>query len=197
MEYPIKFRFTYLTLGSKITVTDATERVIFFVERKAFKFKEDIRIYNDINKTEEIFAIKAQSWIDWSSIYDFKTPDGINIGSVKRRGMKSFWKATYEIMQADKQIDYILKEENPFAKIMDNIMGEIPIVNIFTGLMFNPKYVVLNSDQQIVMRLTKKRSITEGIFLLDEIQKFARTPEEEMRVLLGVFTAMILEKNRG
>ena len=196
MQYPLKFSFTYLTLGSKITVTDAHDQLVFFVQRKAFKFKEDIRIYSDTNKTTEICAIKAQNWIDWSGVYDFSAPDGTPLGAVQRRGMRSIWKATYEIMR-DGEVDYILKEENPFAKVMDNILGEIPILGIFTGLLFNPKYIILNEKGEIVMRLTKKSSITEGSFVLDKLQEFAASPEEEMRVLLGVFTAMILEKNRG
>jgi hypothetical protein len=196
MQYPLTFTFTFLTLGSKVTVTDATGKIIFFVQRKAFKLKEDIRVYNDIDKTQEICSIKAQNWIDWSGLYDFATPDGTPLGAVRRRGMKSMWKATYEILQ-NNAIDFVFKEENPFAKVVDNILGEIPIVGIFTGMMFNPKYVVLDKNEQVVMRLIKRRSMTESNFTLDKIQDFAQTEADEFRVLLGVFTALILEKNRG
>mgnify|MGYP000026394811 CR=1 FL=1 len=47
-------------LGQKFHIYDANGTLCFFVHQKAFKLKEDIRVYTDDMMTEELLTIQAR-----------------------------------------------------------------------------------------------------------------------------------------
>lgn len=106
--------------------------------------------------------------------------------------MKSIWKANYEILDENGLLEYTISEENPWAKVMDGLMGEIPVVSIFTGYLFNPKYIVTTPDGAIVVRLTKEPSFFGRRFRMD---KLADIPGDEERIMPSLM--LLLERRRG
>lgn len=55
--------------------------------------------------------------------------------------MRSLWKASYETFNhGDETPDYQIIEENPVAKIMDSIIGEIQILGMVSSSLFHPKH---------------------------------------------------------
>jgi hypothetical protein len=44
--------------------------LLLFSEQKMFKLREDIRVYSDEAKTQEVLAIKARQIMDFSAAYD-------------------------------------------------------------------------------------------------------------------------------
>ena len=89
----------------------------------------------------------------------------MGIGSVKRQGAKSLWKAHYDIFQ-DGMAIMDIQEENAFVKFMDAIFGEIPILGMLSGYVFNPVYLV-SQNEQVVMRLTKNPAFLESSFTIE------------------------------
>ncbi|MEM0896897.1 MAG: hypothetical protein AAGJ79_08410 [Verrucomicrobiota bacterium] len=65
-------------------------------------------------------SVEADRFIDLSARYRFIGAGGVSMGSLKRQGMKSLWKAHYDIFPATSEDtpDLQLREENPFAKVM-------------------------------------------------------------------------------
>jgi hypothetical protein len=111
--------------------------------------------------------------------------------------MKSLWRAHYEIVGAADQTIFELSEENPWAKIGDSLLGEIPILGLITGLFFHPRYRISRPGHgEPAFRLHKKRSLLETGF---HIEKLDPTVEEgeEMVVLLGAVMLALLERRRG
>ncbi len=195
MNYPLTLTFKLLTLGTRIYVRDANENLIGFVRPKRFKLKEDISVFADENQTRILFNIKADRIIDFSARYNFMDSGGNFLGSIKRQGMRSLWKTHYQISDAgDRQILEI-HEENAWIKIVDSLVGEIPILGMFTGYVFNPAYIVSRMDNTPIVRLQKQPALFEGKF--QAVTEAQLSQSEESLVLLGVLTMTLLERNRG
>ena len=109
--------------------------------------------------------------------------------------MRSIWKANYEISDGTANHVMNINEENGWVKVVDALVGEIPIVGMFTGYVFNPSYLVSRTDGTPVARLQKQPAFFEGKFQLSSLTPL--NDEDETRVLLGVLTMTLLERARG
>lgn len=195
MNYPITLTFKLLALASQIYVTDANGNLLGYVKQKLFKLKEDINVFADENQTQLLFNIKADRVIDFSAKYNFTDSSGRILGSIKRQGMRSIWKSHYQISDASDQQVMEIREENAWVKVIDAVVGEIPILGMFTGYLFNPAYIVSRSDKTPIVRLQKQPAFFEGKFQVTTQAQLAES--EESLVLLGVLTMTLLERARG
>lgn len=194
MNYPLQLSFKILALARQLSVVDATDRLVFYVKQKAFKLKDSVTIFTDEGQSQPLYTISADRVLDFSARYHFADQRGTALGSVKRQGMKSLWKARYDIMDGD-QIVMTIQEANPWSKVFDSLFGEIPVIGMFSGYVFNPSYNVLRPDGTTVMRLTKEPDFFQGKFKIERLA--ALSESEEARVLLGLIMMVLLERMRG
>lgn len=196
LQYPLRLSFKILAFASQATVTDATGRTVLYTKQKLLKFKEHVEIFTDDTRSALLAEIKANKVIDWSARYHFIDANGGQIGSVGRKGWRSIWRAHYESFNPGDDIpDFSIREENPGAKVADALLGEIPIVNFFTGYLFHPRYLASRSDGRPALRLTKQPAFFEGRFQLDKVGDLA--PREEMNLILSFLMLVLLERRRG
>ncbi len=194
MQYPLELRFKLLTFGQRITVTDASGNMLMFIKQKMFKLKEKVEIYGDESQSNLMFRIEADRMIDWSANYHFTDAEGNDWGAVRRKGMKSLWSAHYDVIQ-DGQIDMTIEEESPMKKILEGLLGEIPIVGLIAIYLLNPSYIVRRPDGTPLLRLIKRPAFLEGKF---ELQKLNEMPEDdELRSLMSLLMLVLLERGRG
>ncbi|MBE9155941.1 hypothetical protein IQ265_03710 [Nodosilinea sp. LEGE 06152] len=194
MQYPLEITFKIWTIAPKITVTDANGNVVFFVKQKLFKLKEAIGVFADEAQTKRLYDIKADRIIDFSARYNFTDSNGAVIGAVKRKGMRSLWKAHYDIFNSVNS-DLHIQEENPWVKVLDSLFQEVPILGALSGYVLNPKYLVKRSDGTVVMRLEKQPSLLSRKFIVKPIDQLS--PQEETQVLLSLIMMILLERARG
>ncbi len=195
MNYPLQLSFKLLAIASQIYVRDANGQLLGYVKQKLFKLKEDINVFADEQQTQHLFNIKADRVIDFSARYNFTAANGQPIGSIKRQGMRSIFKANYEVYGPDGVQVMQIHEENAWVKVFDSLLGELPIIGMFTGYLFNPAYIVSRMDNSPVAKLKKQPAFFEGVFSLELTGPV--TPEEESRILLSVLTMTLLERARG
>jgi uncharacterized protein YxjI len=195
MNFPVDFTFKILALASQIYVRDAHGALIGYVKQKLLKLKEDINVFTDESQTHVLFNIKADRIIDFSARYTFRDGAGNVLGSIKRQGMRSLWKANYEITDAADNHLMTINEENGWVKVIDAFAGEIPILGMFTGYFFNPSYIMSRVDGTPVARLAKQPAFLEGKFQVTP--QAPLTPEEETRMLLSFLMMTLLERARG
>jgi hypothetical protein len=88
-----------------------------------------------------------------------------------------------------------ISEENAWIKVFDALAGEVPILGMFTGYIFNPAYILARPDGTPVARLAKQPAFFEGKFKITPQAQM--TPEEETRALLSFLTMTLLERRRG
>ena len=194
MQYPLEINFKVWTIAPKITVTNADGKVVFFVKQKLFKLKEAIGVFADEAQTQRLYDIKADRIIDFSARYNFTDSNGAVIGAVKRKGMRSLWKAHYDVFNNSSSNLYI-QEENPWVKVLDSLFQEVPILGMLSGYVLNPKYLVKRTDGTVVMRLEKQPSFLSRKFIVKPIDQLS--PQEETQVLLSLIMMILLERARG
>ena len=196
LVYPLNLTFKLLALASQATVSDAAGRTVLYTRQKLLKFKEHVEIWTDSTQATRLADIKANKIIDWSARYTSTDARGIEIGSVGRRGWRSIWRAHYEAFNpGDQTPDFSIREENPGAKVLDSLLGEIPVVGMFTGFFCHPKYLATRTDGTPAMRLTKQPAFFEGKFTIEKLTNLS--PREELNLLLSFFMLVMLERSRG
>lgn len=200
MDYPLQMTFKILAVAPQIFVRDANGNDLMYVKQKLFKLKEAINIFSDETQSRQLYAIKADRIIDFSARYNFTDYQGMSLGAVKRKGMRSLWKASYDVLEGD-EVKFQIHEENPFVKIMDGLFSEIPIVGMFSGYVFNPTFAVdrankVSDSAAPVMRLVKQPAFLESSFSIEKIDP-GLTEQEERQILLSLMMMVLLERRRG
>lgn len=194
--YPLQLSFKLIALTTQVTVTDAAGRIVVHTNQKFFKLKEHVDVFADKSRALKLAEIKANKVIDWSARYNSTDAAGQAIGSVGRKGWRSIWKAHYEVFNPeDNNPDFTISEENPWAKFMDGLLGGVPILGMFSGYFFHPKYLAVKTDGTPVMRLTKLAAFFEGKFLIEKLDNVS--PREELNLILSFFMLVMLERQRG
>jgi hypothetical protein len=86
---------------------------------KAFKLKEDIRLYTGEDMQTELLVIQARQIIDFSASYDvFDPAAGIKVGALRRRGFKSIVRDEWTILDpADNEIGVIQEDSTALALV--------------------------------------------------------------------------------
>lgn len=194
MQYPLSLSFKLLALGPQISVTDATDRLVFYVKQKLFRLKEEVTVFGDREQQQALYRIHADRVLDFSARYHFTDVGGADLGAVKRQGMRSLWSARYDILEGERLVCGIC-EESPWTKVADAVFTSIPILGLFSGYVFHPSYLVSRPDGQALMRLSKKPAFFEGKFELEQLAPLSTT--EEARILLSLLMMVLLERSRG
>ncbi len=195
MNYPIELSFKILAIASQIYIRDGSGSLIGYVKQKLFKLKENISIFADEGQRDLMYNIKADRIIDFSARYTFFDSMGKTLGSIRRKGMRSLWRANYELHDANSALVMKINEENGWVKVIDSLVGELPIVGMFTGYFLHPSYIVTRFDGTPVARLQKQPAFFEGRFQIDSLASMEA--EEEVLALLGLLTMTLLERSRG
>ena len=195
LRFPIQFKFKITTLANDFTATDTSGHTIAYVKQKLFKLKDEITIFSDERQVQIDYKINADRWIDFSAAYSFTDHTGKPVGKIARKGWRSIWKAEYELIDQHDELQFHIREENAWVKVMDGFLGEIPIVNFFTGYFFNPAYIVTDMSNREVARLQKEPSFWGRNFT---VTKLSNTDEDDdERIILGLMMMILLERRKG
>jgi hypothetical protein len=195
LQFPLNLTFKIGTLSNDFVIKDANEITVGYVRQKMMKLVEEVQVYSNESRSELSYTIRANKWLDFSASYSFTDKNGKELGRVARKGWASLWKANYDIFDESQMKVLFVREENPWAKVFDSLMGEIPILNLLTGYFFHPSYAVARADETKIARLSKISSFFGRRFVIDKLAEFEKGEEE--RILLGLMMMILLERRRG
>lgn len=196
LNYPLDFKFKITTFSSDFNITDKNGNYVAYVRQKIFKLKDDVIVFNDESKTQELFRIKANQWIDFNASYSITDlVQEKNFGRLARKGMRSLWKSQYNILDENDQPKYQINEDNAWTKVLDGFVSEIPLVGMFTGYFLNPSYTVVDNSGKEIFRLKKMPSLIGRRFQLDRLYDLA--DEDESLIVLSFLMMVLLERARG
>lgn len=117
-EYLIRRKFLQI-FGAAFHVYGPNGDLVFYSRQKAFRLKEDIRLYGDENATGEVLTIHARSWLDFAAAYDVvDTKTGEKVGALKRRGFKSMVRDEWILMDADDNDIGLIQEESQLLALV-------------------------------------------------------------------------------
>jgi hypothetical protein len=174
-----EFRKKFFKLaGGSFRVLDPSGKLLLYSEQKAFKLREDIRVYADESKTNEVLSIKTQQIIDFSPTFDVMDSQSGKVGEIRRKGWKSIVRDVWEIFDAGG--NYIGKFEedstalalvrrflsNLVPQSYDFVIGDQKVGEF--KQQFNPFLYRANMDLSADPggRLDRRLAVAAGILLL-------------------------------
>ena len=165
-------------LAGKFRFYDPSGKLVLFSEQKMFKLREDIRVFSDESKTQEVLMIKARQIIDFSAAYDVvDSATGQKIGALRRKGLASLLRDEWEILDVgDIAIGTLFEDSMGLALIrrfLSNLVPQNYDITLGTDRVadlrqnFNPFTYQLNLDfsMDINKRLDRRLGIAAGILL--------------------------------
>lgn len=195
LAYPLQFQFKTLAFAPQFSVTDDDGREVAFIKQKLFKLKEAVKVFHDASQTSVMYHINADRWLDWSAAYTFTTADGKAEGRVARQGARSLWKAHYDVLDAEGVEQFTIRERSVATRVFDNMLGEVPVLGLFTGYLFNPTYDVRRTDGELVAKFEKMPSGLGRKFMLRKVADLH--PADEPEIILSLMMMVLLERRRG
>jgi hypothetical protein len=194
MEFPLRLSFKILAISPQMAVTDARGELVLYVKQKVFKLKEAVTVFADAEQSRPLYRIDADRVIDLSAHYRISRPSGEPLGVLRGQGLRSLWRARYDVLHEGNTILGI-SEENVWSKVADQLLGGIPILGLLSGYLFHPAYRVTRPDGTLVLRARKEPAFWESRFTITK-EANASTPEEALGVL-GLLMMLLLERGRG
>jgi len=121
-------RKIFTLFGGAFHIYDPTGQLAFYSRLKAFKLKEDIRIYTKEDMKTEALVIKARKVLDISATYDVVDPStNQKVGALKRKGLKSILKDQWIFMDTnDREIGQVKEDNTVLALVRRFLTNLIP-----------------------------------------------------------------------
>ena len=165
-------------LAGKFRAFDPAGNLVLFSQQKMFKLREDIRVYSDESKTQEVLMIKARQIIDFSAAYDVvDSATGQKVGALRRKGLASILRDEWEILDvSDNVVGKLFEDSMGLALLRRFLVNLIPQnydITLGTDRVadlkqnFNPFTYQLNLDfsMDINHRLDRRIGLAAGILL--------------------------------
>jgi uncharacterized protein YxjI len=150
-------RKVFMLFGAAFHIYDPNGQIAFYSKQKAFKLKEDIRVYTGEDMQTEVLTILARKIIDFSAAYDvFDPSNNTKVGALKRKGMKSIFKDEWIIMDAQDREIGLIQEDSVLLALMRRFLTNL-IPQKYNGVVngnqvclfkqnFNPFVMKINLD---------------------------------------------------
>lgn len=137
-QYLLKRQVFALT--GKLRFYNPQDVLVLFCEQKMFRLREDIRVFADEQKSQEVLAIKARQIVDFSAAYDvFDSASGEKVGVLRRKGLKSIFRDEWEVLNAGEQV---------VGSLFEDSMGQALLRRFLLGSLLPQNYdLTLNNER--------------------------------------------------
>jgi uncharacterized protein YxjI len=122
-QYTIR-RQVFKFFGAGFHIYNPEGTVVGYCKQKAFKLREDLRIYTDDSKSTELLHIATKSIIDFGAAYEVALPTGESLGTVRRKGMKSLIRDSWLIYNAEGAEIAKIEEDSQTKAIFRRLLGD-------------------------------------------------------------------------
>lgn len=171
--------------GGAFHVYDENEHLLLFSEQAAFRLREDVRIYADEQKTQELLTINADQIFDFGATYhvhDGQTHE--RVGSLRRKALRSILKDEWLLLGGEGMEIGILTESSYGAALLSRFINIIP-----------QSYVILTNSGS---RVAEIKQLFNPFVLKYRLLIVKPKPEIDRRLLVaaGILLACI-ERRQG
>ncbi len=114
-----------LALTGKFRIYGPDGQQLLYSQQKMFKLKEDIRVYTDENKSQELLLIKARQILDFSAAYDVVDSFSYErVGVLRRKGFKSIVRDEWEVLDAsERHLGTLIEDSLTLALLRRLLLG--------------------------------------------------------------------------
>ncbi len=112
--------------GDAFHIYDPAGNVVFYSRLKAFKLKEDIRLYTGEDMQTEVLRIHARNILDISATYDVvDSASGDKIGALRRKGLKSIVKDEWLFLDTEDREIGLIQEDVLVLALLRRFVTEL------------------------------------------------------------------------
>lgn len=173
-----------IALTGKFRFYDPAGRLVMFSEQKMFRLKEDIRIYGDESKTQEVLSIQARQIMDFSAAYDVvDTQMNQKVGALRRKGWSSLVRDEWEMLDAS---------DNVIARLFEDSIGLALLRRLLLGSWLPQNYDIA-MDETRVADLKQRFNLFRYEMDLD----FSMDPASRLDRRIGIAAAVLLATVEG
>jgi uncharacterized protein YxjI len=159
---------------------------IAYVRQKKMKIKEEIRFFADEAETQELFQIKARSWLDTGgSKYDVVDAQDGNVGLLEHVFGKSLFRSTWRISATEGEEVATARERSQVLAIVRRLIDFVPDVG---GLIPIPYNFDILAGEQVVGKMDRKFQLRDR-YVLD----LSGDPDKKLDRRLAIALAIGLD----
>ena len=152
---------------------------VLYVEQKMFRLKEDIRVYSDDQKSQELLLISARQILDWAAAYDvLDAGSGQKVGVLRRKGWSSMVRDEWEVLDASDQ---------PFGVLIEDSLGRALLRRFLLGSLMPQDYDLLIGETRVADLRQKF-----NLFGYEMIVDFGMDTANRLDHRLGIAGAILL-----
>ena len=171
-----------IALTGKFRFYDPAGRIVMFSEQKMFRLREDIRVYGDESKTQEVLSIKARQILDFSAAYDVvDTAMNQKVGALRRRGLQSLLRDEWEVLDANDTV---------IGKLFEDSVGMALLRRLLLGSWLPQNYDITVGDARaadLKQRFNPFRYELDLDFRMDTAQRLDR----RLGIAAGILLAAV------
>lgn len=132
-----------------------------FVEQKRFKFKEDIRFFEDEGKSRELLRILARQRFDPKARYDV-TADGVKVGEIQKVFGKSLLRSTFTLFGPNGDEVATVRERSVPVALFRRLVGLVPYLGDFADWLPIPyDFEFLRGEERIGLNRRRRMKWTD------------------------------------
>jgi uncharacterized protein YxjI len=176
-QYLLKRQVFALT--GKFRIYDPMGNLLLFSEQKMFRLREDIRVFGDETKAQEILQIKARQIMDFSAAYDvIDSTSGQKVGALRRKGLRSILRDEWEVLDAKDGVVGMLFEDSIGLAMLrrlllgsflpqnyDMTLGEVRVADLKQRFNLFSYQLDLDFSMDTARQLDRRVGIAAGILL--------------------------------
>jgi uncharacterized protein YxjI len=113
--------------GEVLHVYDSQGQLAFYTRMKAFRLREDVRLYTGEDQREEVLRIQARKILDFATAYDvIDSSDSRKVGALKRKGLRSLLRDRWILMDPEDRELGTIEEDRMSLAVARRILNVIP-----------------------------------------------------------------------
>jgi uncharacterized protein YxjI len=156
---------------------------IAYVRQKKMKIKEEIRFFADEAETQELFQIKARSWLDTGgSKYDVIDAQDGNLGLLEHVFGKSLFRSTWRISTTEGEEIAIARERSQALAILRRVIDFVPDVG---GLIPIPYNFDIVAGERVIGRMDRKFQLRDR-YVLDLAGDTEKKLDRRLAIALAI-----------
>jgi uncharacterized protein YxjI len=126
-DYYLFRKKVFKIFGGAFHAYDENGGLLFYSKQKAFKLREDFRVYTDESQTQELLTIKTPQILDLGATYNVKdATTGQPVGALRRKAFKSIIQDEWVILSGDGREVGKLAETSIFGALASRFIKLIP-----------------------------------------------------------------------
>jgi hypothetical protein len=173
-----------IALTGRFRFYDPMGNLVMFSEQKMFKLREDIRVYSDENKTQEVLSVKARQIIDFSAAYDVvDTAMNQKVGTLRRKGWSSLLRDEWEVLDAN---------DNPIGALFEDSMGLALLRRFLLGSWLPQNYDMTLGETRVA---DLKQNF--NLFRYELNLDFSMDPSQRLDRRIGIAAGILLAAVEG